>query len=56
MSFPVLRSTMSAGRPASTAFACAVEAPYEALIVTPDPSGVPWKSEMIFVITGFGVE
>src|SRR4051794_41153228 len=56
MSAPVLRSSTSAGRPASTAAACADEPPYEALKDTSFPSGLAWKSEMIFVITGLGVE
>ena len=56
MSAPVLRMTTSAGRPDLTAAAWADEPPYDALKLTPLPSGVFWKSEMIFVSTGFGVE
>ena len=45
---------MSAGWPATTALAWLVEAPYDWLKPTPVPSGVAWKAEMIFAITGFG--
>ena len=39
-----------------TALAWLVEGPYDCVKFTPEPCGVAWKSEMIFAITGFGVE
>ncbi len=48
-------ATMSALSPAWTARAWSPEAPYDWLNDTPSPSGVFWKSGMIFAYASRGV-
>src|SRR5206468_3827077 len=48
--------TMSAGSPFATARLWSVEAPYDALMLTPLPAGVAWNAGISFAYAAAGVE